>query len=179
MFNFNTSRRHTCVIEITEMLSYKDNRYNSQEVFLPLLCFLELEAALTVLSLSGIKKRPLMGGWLNTTSAVISIGATASVHYREVVRSCEGRSIMGGTTVYWQHDWIYVTWWTMWELTPPTPICCPGRCNHQLHLQQPKPRLQGSHQLARHHPHLNRARVKPSLNISVGLTVKCVKHGIL
>ena len=32
------------------MLSYKDNRYDSQEVFLPLLCFLELEAALTVLS---------------------------------------------------------------------------------------------------------------------------------
>jgi len=33
------------------MLSYKDNRYDSQEVFLPLLCFLELEAALTVLSM--------------------------------------------------------------------------------------------------------------------------------
>jgi len=33
------------------MLSYKDNRYDSQEVFLPLLCFLELEAALTVLSI--------------------------------------------------------------------------------------------------------------------------------
>jgi len=50
MFMFNTSGRHTCVIEITEMLSYKDNKYDSQEVFLPLLCFLELEAALTVLS---------------------------------------------------------------------------------------------------------------------------------
>jgi len=32
------------------MLSYKDNRYDNQEVFVPLLCFLELEAALTVLS---------------------------------------------------------------------------------------------------------------------------------
>ena len=40
--------------------------------------------------LSGIKKRPLVGGWLNTSSIVISIGATASVRYREVVRSWEG-----------------------------------------------------------------------------------------
>jgi len=40
--------------------------------------------------LSGIKKRPLVGGWLNTSSMVISIGATASVRYREVVRSWEG-----------------------------------------------------------------------------------------
>jgi len=40
--------------------------------------------------LSGIKKRPLVGGWLNTSSVVISIGATASVRYREVVRSWEG-----------------------------------------------------------------------------------------
>jgi len=40
--------------------------------------------------LSGIKKRPLLWGWLNTSSVVISIGATASVHYREVVRSWEG-----------------------------------------------------------------------------------------
>ena len=39
--------------------------------------------------LSGIKKRPLVGGWLNTGSIVISIGATASVRYREVVRSWE------------------------------------------------------------------------------------------
>ena len=40
--------------------------------------------------LSGIKKRPLVGGWLNTSSIVISIGATASVRYTEVVRSWEG-----------------------------------------------------------------------------------------
>jgi len=40
--------------------------------------------------LSGIKKRLLMGGWLNTSSIVTSIGATASVRYREVVRSWEG-----------------------------------------------------------------------------------------
>ena len=40
--------------------------------------------------LSGIKKRPLVGGWLNTTSVVISIGATASVRCREVVHSWEG-----------------------------------------------------------------------------------------
>ena len=33
---------------------------------------------------------PLVGGWLNTSSVVISFGATASVHYREVVRSWEG-----------------------------------------------------------------------------------------
>jgi len=38
--------------------------------------------------LSGIKKRPLVGGWLSTSSVVI--GATASVRYREVVRSWEG-----------------------------------------------------------------------------------------
>jgi len=40
----------------------------------------------TACLLSWIKKRPLVGGWLNTSSVVISIGATASVHYREVVR---------------------------------------------------------------------------------------------
>ena len=40
--------------------------------------------------LSGIKKRPLVEGWLNTSSLVISIGATANVRYREVVRSWEG-----------------------------------------------------------------------------------------
>jgi len=34
--------------------------------------------------LSGIKKCPLVGGWLSISSVVISIGATASVHYREV-----------------------------------------------------------------------------------------------
>jgi len=43
----------------------------------------------TVCPLSGIKKCPLVGGWLNTSSIVMSIGATASVHYREVVRSWE------------------------------------------------------------------------------------------
>ena len=42
--------------------------------------------------LSGIKKRLLVGGWLNTSSVVISIGATPSVLYREVVRSWEGGS---------------------------------------------------------------------------------------
>jgi len=40
--------------------------------------------------LSGIKKRPLVGGWVNISSVVILIGATASVCYREVVRSWEG-----------------------------------------------------------------------------------------
>ena len=40
--------------------------------------------------LSGIKKRLLVRGSLNTSSVVISIGATTSVHYREVVRSWEG-----------------------------------------------------------------------------------------
>jgi len=38
--------------------------------------------------LSGNKKRPLVGGWLNISSVVISSGATASVRYREVV--CSG-----------------------------------------------------------------------------------------
>ena len=49
-------------------------------------CCTELVSCL----LSGIKNCPLMGGWLNTSSVVISIGATASVHYREVVHSWEG-----------------------------------------------------------------------------------------
>jgi len=40
--------------------------------------------------LSGIKKCTLVGGGLNTSSVVISIGATASVHNREVVCSWEG-----------------------------------------------------------------------------------------
>ena len=40
--------------------------------------------------LSGIKKRPLVGGWFNTSSIVISIGAAVSLHHREVVRSWEG-----------------------------------------------------------------------------------------
>ena len=40
--------------------------------------------------LSGIKRRPLVGGWLNTSCIVFSIRAIASVRYREVVRSWEG-----------------------------------------------------------------------------------------
>ena len=40
--------------------------------------------------LSGIKGRPLVGGWLNTSCIVFSIRAIASVRYREVVRSWEG-----------------------------------------------------------------------------------------
>ncbi len=40
--------------------------------------------------LFGIKRRPLMGGWLNTSCIVFSIRAIASVRYREVVRSWEG-----------------------------------------------------------------------------------------
>ena len=36
--------------------------------------------------LSGIKKRPLVGGFLYTSTIVISIGGTASVLYIEVVR---------------------------------------------------------------------------------------------
>jgi len=39
--------------------------------------------------LSGIKKCPLVGGWLDTSSVVISIGAIASVRYREIVHSWE------------------------------------------------------------------------------------------
>ena len=40
--------------------------------------------------LSGIKRRPLVGGWLNISCIVVSIRAIASVRYREVVRSWEG-----------------------------------------------------------------------------------------
>ena len=40
--------------------------------------------------LSGIKRRQLVGGWLNTSCIVFSIRAIASVRYREVVRSWEG-----------------------------------------------------------------------------------------
>ena len=43
-----------------------------------------------VCPLSGIKKRPLVGGFLYTRTIVISIGATAGIHYREVVRWWEG-----------------------------------------------------------------------------------------
>ena len=43
-----------------------------------------------VCPLSGIKKRPLVGGWLTTSSIVNSIGAIASVRYREIVRWREG-----------------------------------------------------------------------------------------
>ena len=40
--------------------------------------------------LSGIEKRPLVGGYLYTSAIVFSIGATAGVLYREVVRWWEG-----------------------------------------------------------------------------------------
>ena len=40
--------------------------------------------------LSGIKKRPFVGGFLYTSTIVISIGGTASVLYIEVFRWLEG-----------------------------------------------------------------------------------------
>ena len=40
----------------------------------------------TVCLLSGIKKSPLVGGFLYTSTIVISMGATAGALYREVVR---------------------------------------------------------------------------------------------
>ena len=43
-----------------------------------------------VYPLSGIEKRPLVGGYLYTSAIVFSIGATAGVLYREVVRWWEG-----------------------------------------------------------------------------------------
>ena len=43
-----------------------------------------------VCPLSGIQKRPLVGGWFTTIFIVNSIGAIASGHYREVVRWREG-----------------------------------------------------------------------------------------
>ena len=52
---------------------------------------------------------PLVGGWLNTSSVVISFGATASVRYREVVRSWEGPLwYMGGSTVFRLPPWEHV-----------------------------------------------------------------------
>ena len=52
--------------------------------------------------LPGIKKRPLVGGWLNTSSIVISFGATASVHYREVVRLWEDPLWEVPLYLYWE-----------------------------------------------------------------------------
>ena len=43
-----------------------------------------------VCPLSGIEKHPLVGGYLYTSAIVFSIGATAGVLYREVVRWWEG-----------------------------------------------------------------------------------------
>ena len=43
-----------------------------------------------VCPLSGIEKRPLVGGYFYTSAIVFSIGATAGVLYREVVRWWEG-----------------------------------------------------------------------------------------
>ena len=40
-----------------------------------------------------IKKRPLVGGFLYTSTTVISIGATAGVLYREVVWWVEGSTV--------------------------------------------------------------------------------------
>jgi len=57
--------------------------------------FVSLEHA--ACPLSGIKKRSLVGGWLNTSSVVISIGATAGVRYRGCL--LVGGSVMGGSTV--------------------------------------------------------------------------------
>ena len=51
----------------------------------------------TACPLSGIKKRPLVGGWLNTSSEVSLIGATASVRCRGC--SLVGGSVMRGSTV--------------------------------------------------------------------------------
>ena len=44
----------------------------------------------TVCPLSGIKRRPLVGGFLYTNTIVTSIDDTAGVLYREVVRWWEG-----------------------------------------------------------------------------------------
>ena len=51
--------------------------------------------------LSGIKKRLLEGGWVNTSSVIISISATASVRYREVVCLWEGLFHCNITIIYW------------------------------------------------------------------------------
>ena len=40
-----------------------------------------------------------MGGYLYTSAIVFSIGATAGVLYREVIRCIVGGSVMGGFTV--------------------------------------------------------------------------------
>ena len=39
----------------------------------------------------GVEKHPLVGGYLYTSAVIFSIGATAGVLYREVVRWWEGQ----------------------------------------------------------------------------------------
>ena len=50
--------------------------------------------------LSGIEKRPLLGGCLSITTMVISIHNTDSVLSTEVVRFSEGPFNIGGSTVH-------------------------------------------------------------------------------
>ena len=52
-----------------------------------------------VCPLSGVEEGPLVGGYLYTTTIALSIGATAIVRYREVVRSWEG--LLWEVPLYW------------------------------------------------------------------------------
>ena len=67
--------------------------------------------------LSGINKRPLVGGWLNISSVVISSGATASVCYREVV--CSGPlwevPLYTSNSFHFFRMWLYLLFQWLWK----------------------------------------------------------------
>ena len=69
--------------------------------------------------LSGNKKRPLVGGWLNISSVVISIGATASVRYREAVCSWEGSLwevlLYTSNSFHFFRMWLYLLFQWLWK----------------------------------------------------------------
>jgi len=69
--------------------------------------------------LSGNKKRPLVGGWSNISSVVISIGATASVRYREVVCSWEGSlwevPLYTSNSFHFFRMWLYLLFQWLWK----------------------------------------------------------------
>ena len=84
--------------------------------------------------LSGIKRRPLVGGWLNTSCIVFSIRAIASVRYREVVRSWEGplwEAPLYTCTVKFMCTAVYMHTHTCTAST-----CTCERCVHSIFLSR-------------------------------------------
>ena len=70
-----------------------------------------------VCPVSGTRKRPLVGGYLYTSTTVISICTTAGVLYREFVRgSVMGGSLLINETVSSSSIKIF----SLWSLLPPT-----------------------------------------------------------